>query len=163
MDSVAPKQKTSRERIAQFVRMLGAPTDGEWENAWCALVRELHRERMNFSDIGNWIEQGEHDNGQYSEAELVEFGQAERAAGVEEGIKIGQARANGGRSNGHFMALPKPAVMAAHCYQRLAYLQTDKDRKFIAEMVARTQHGQGLTKRTLGYLASLYIGTGGKT
>ena len=145
MADVAPKHKTTpRERIAQLVRMLGASEDGVWENAWCALVHEMHRAGMDFNDIGNAFEHGEHDESKYTEEEMLEFAQVARAEGVEEGVKLGLARASGNDKPNGDLLLPKPVEMAELCSRRLAYLRSDRDREFISEMLVKTQYGQKL-------------------
>ena len=69
-------------------------------------------------------------DGKYTETELQEYGQIKRAEGVEAGIKIGQARASNGSSNGHGYTLPKDTVMAEYCHQQLGRLKSDSERDF---------------------------------
>ena len=123
----------------------------------------MESEGVSWSDIGNWIEQGdEHDEGKYTENELQEFGQAMRAEGVEAGIKIGEMRVSNGGGNGHLM-LPKALEMAEYCHERLSRLKDDKQREFVTDMYVITQRGMNLSLGRLGYLASIYIQIGGRT
>ncbi len=115
---------------------------------------------VTWTDLGDTIEHDE--DGKYSEAELLEFAQAARAEGVEAGIKIGQARASNGSSNGHGFMLPKPSEMAEYCHARLGQLKDDKQRSFVGDMYFITRRGSYLSLNRLGYLASLYIQIGGK-
>jgi hypothetical protein len=159
---VPPKQKTTpRERIAQCVRSFGAAERGVRVNAWTAAERTLESERLNWSDVGNWIEAGEQDESKYTEAEMQEFAQCARVEGVEAGIKIGMARASNGSGNGH-LTLPKPLEMAEYCRDRLARLKDDKQREFVSDMCVMTRRGMTLSLGRLGYLASIYIQIGGR-
>ena len=167
MADVAPKKPlTPPQKIAHIVRQLGAAELGVRQNAWRMLVREM-RAKANFSDLGNWVERGSADN-LYTEAQMLELAQAVRAEAVEQGIKIGLARASSGRSNGksngHGYALPPAEKMAEFCYQRPNQLKDDAQRKFIDEMYVTTQRGRiRLQPGTLGYLASIYIKLSGRT
>ena len=105
---------------------------------------------------------GEFADGAYTEDELQQFAQARYAEGVEAGIKIGEARKSNGGGNGH-IALPKPADMAEYCHKRLGRLKDDKQREFVTEVYLITQRGRNLSPGRLGYLASIYIGIGGRT
>ena len=114
---------------------------------------------IGWTDIGDAIE-GDGD-GKFTEAEMQELAQIARAEGVADGIKIGQARTSNGGSNGH-LTLPQADEMAHYCHQRLSQLKNDREREFIDEMVVKTRRGRSLSPRTLGYLASIYIGIGGR-
>jgi hypothetical protein len=92
---------------------------------------------------------------------MQEYARAVRAEGVEAGIKIGLARAGSGSGNG--LTLPKPAVMAEYCHERLARLKDDEQRKFVSRIYLVTQRGRAPQRGELGYLASIYIKNGGKT
>ena len=127
-------------------------------NAWRVLTRTMEVENFSFNDIGNWVDDSEN---KYTEAEMHEYAQAARAEGIEEGIKIGSVRANGGGGNGH-LSLPKPAQMAEFCNDRQSQLKDDKQREFIADMVLITRRGMRLSPGRLGYLVSIYIQNGGK-
>jgi hypothetical protein len=157
---VAPKQRTTpRQKIAQVVRQFGAPERGVRVNAWRALELTMKGAGISWSDVGNWIEQNEIDEGKYTEADLQEFGQAMRMEGVEAGIKIGLTRAR--QSNGHIV-LPEPSEMAEYCHGRLGRMKDDNQREFVTEMYVITRRGRGLSLGRLGYLASIYIQIGGR-
>ena len=120
----------------------------------------MRDEGLTWSDMGNAIEDflgGD----VYSETDLQLFGQAQRAEGVEIGIKIGLARASNGGGNGHF-SLPKPSEMAEFCHDRLGQLKDDNQRQFIVEMLLTTRRGWSPKLGPLGYLASIYIKHGGR-
>ena len=131
----------------------------------------MEDESYTWNDIGNDVEHGgANGEGRYSEEEMLEFAQAARAEGVEEGIKIGVVRGNGRGNNGH-LHLPEPAVMAEFCNDRQSQLN-DWERKFIADMVLNTRGSgrlspfltrwnRGLKPRQLGSLAKIYISLGG--
>jgi hypothetical protein len=153
----------NKKRIAQLMRMLGS-SGGERRNAFAALERIMQSEGITWSDIGNTVEHpangGEVDSeGKYTEAEMLELSLFARKEGVEEGIKIGKARAP--QSNGHFV-LPEASEMAEYCHQRPNELKDDAQREFINEMYVKTRRGINLKRGTLGYLASIYIKHGGK-
>lgn len=135
------------------MRMLGS-SGGEPRNAFAALERIMQSEGVTWSDIGNAVE-----HLKYTEAEMQEFFLFARKEGVEEGIKIGKARAP--QSNGHFV-LPEASEMAEYCHQRPSELKDDAQREFINEMYVKTRRGINLKRGTLGYLASIYIKHGGK-
>lgn len=168
MDHVAPKQPlTPRQKIAQLVRMLGSDQQGEQLNVVAMLKSTLKSLNANCNDLGDVIER---EASKYSEAQLIEFAEAvraeTRAEAVEQGIKIGEARAKAnGKSNGHGhgYTLPSAAIMAEHCHYWRGRLRSYREREFVDEMIVKTQQGRGLSLRTLGYLASLYIGLGGRT
>ena len=164
MADVAPKQKTTpRQRIAQLVRLLGSPLRGERVSAWNMLKGAMEDESYTWNDIGNDVEHGGADaDGKYTESELQEFAQACRAEGVEAGIAIGRARANGGGGNGH-LSLPKPSEMATYCHDRLGQLKDDRQREFVTDMFLITRQGRSLSLGRLGYLVSIYIQIGGRT
>jgi hypothetical protein len=156
MDVAPKRQTTSRQKIAQLVRLLGTSERGERENAWRALVRAMAGAGVGWSDLGNWIEC---DEDKYSASELAEFAQIARAEGVEAGIRIGEARA-GNTSNGNGLSLPRPAEMAEYCHERLGQLK-DNQRDFVSDMYLITQRGVQLSPGRLGYLASIFIQIGG--
>jgi hypothetical protein len=152
------KPKTVAQKIAQLVRMLST-TGNERRNAWAALVLTMQSEGIDWSDIGNWIERGDPEkcsDGEFTEAELQEFGKAMREAGVKEGIAIGKARGNG------HLTLPQPVEMAEYCHGRAGQLRDDKQREFVSDILVIAQRGGALSRGRLGYLASLYIQHGGK-
>jgi len=150
-DDLGPNKK----KIAALLRMLGS-SGSERRNAFAALERLMQNEGVDWSDLGNWIE-----HGKYTEAEMLEFGQAMRAEGVEVGTKIGLARDGGG--NGH-LTLPKPAEMAEFCVDRLTQLKDRNQREFVSDMHGITRRGRRtLSLGQLGYLVSLYIQIGGRT
>jgi hypothetical protein len=156
----------NKKRIAQLFRMLGS-SGGERRNAFAALERIMQSEGVSWTDIGDTIEHaGEYDEGKYNEDDLQQFGQVQRAEGVEAGIKIGEARKSNGSSNGH-LTLPSPVEMADFCAARRGRLKDDNQRKFIDDMVVATRHQMflryRLTPGRLGYLASIYIQNGGTT
>jgi hypothetical protein len=156
---VAPKHKTTlRERIAQLVRQLGTPERGVRVNAWRFLESTMDGAGINWSDVGNWIEQGG-DDGAYTEDELQQFGQARHAEGVEAGIKIGEARKSSG--NGHLM-LPSPKIMAEYCHQRTNRMKNDWQRDFVADLFVITRSTEKLSSSRLANLAKIYIEIGGR-
>jgi hypothetical protein len=154
-----PDLGPNKKRIAQFFRMLGT-SGGERRNAWDALVREMQKAGVNWTDIGDVIENGGEDNGKYTETEMCEAAQAARAEGVDEGIKLGMARASNG-GNGQ-ITLPGPSGMAQYCHDRLRQLKDDRQRDFVSDMYVVTQRRTNLSRGQLAYLASVYIQTGGK-
>ena len=99
------------------------------------------------------------DKGKYTEAELQDIGQAQRAEGVEAGIKIGMARKSNG--NGH-ITLPEPSEMAEYCHDRLSRLKDDKQREFVSDIYILTRRKMSLSLGRLGYLVSIYIQHGGR-
>jgi hypothetical protein len=153
-----------REMIAKLVRQLGASERGPRANAFSAIEGTLKGADLNWSDVGNWIEEGERDNGKFTEIEMQEYAQIARAEGVEAGIKIGQARAGNGHGSGNGrITLPNPQEMAGYCHERLPRLRDDKQREFITDMFLLTRQGsRGLSLNRLGYLASIYIQIGGR-
>jgi hypothetical protein len=106
-------------------------------------------------DLGDWIEHS------YSAVELQEYGRAERAEGVEQGIKIGETRAV--QNNGH-ITLPEPFEMAEYCHDRLNRLRNDWQRDFIINIYALTQRRRkaNLSLPRLADLAKIYIEIGGR-
>jgi hypothetical protein len=152
----------NRKRLAKFVRKFGDPD--ERANAWRLLGSAMKEAGINWSDVGNWIEQSEKlDEGKYTEDELQQFGQAQRAEGVEAGIKIGEARkSNGGGSGTGLGTLPSLMLMAEFCQQQSGQLKDDEQRRFISEMHASARRGLTPKRGPLGYLVSLYIKHGGR-
>jgi hypothetical protein len=149
-----------KERLAKCIRLFGS---AERANARNMTERTLVSIGASWSDLGNWIENGGMDSeGKYTETEMQEFSLAIRKQGVEEGIKIGMARAQAQQqSNGHIV-LPEPSEMAEYCHQQPNRLKDDAQRKFIDEMHVKTRAGINLKRGTLGYLASIYIKLGGR-
>lgn len=116
---------------------------------------------VSWTDIGNWIEQNcELEEGKYTESDLQVFGQAQRAEGVEAGIKIGEARKGNG-SNGAGI-LPSTATMADYCHQRSAQLKSDWQRDFVADIFIITRRTMRLSPSRLANLAKIYIEIGGR-
>jgi hypothetical protein len=160
-----PDLGPNKKKIAQLFRMLGTSNVHERKTAWGTLVCEMQKAGVNWSDIGNVIENGgECDEGKYTESELQEVHQAARAEGVEEGIKMGMARASNGsgNSNGHIV-LPKSFEMAEYCYDRLSQLKDNNQRDFVSDMRSKTQRGMRLSAPRLSYLVSIYIKISGTT
>jgi hypothetical protein len=141
-----------KERLAKCIRLFGS---AERANARTMTERALESAGASWTDLGNWIE-----HHSYTEDDLKEFGQAQRAEGVEAGIKIGMARASNGGGNGH--TLPKALEMAEYCHDRLGRLKNDKQRDFVDDMLVITRRGMNLSLGRLGYLASIYIQIGGR-
>jgi hypothetical protein len=153
----------NKKRIAKLVRQFSAAERGVRANAWEATERALKDIGANWSDVGNWIEGDDEpkpDPNKYTEADLQEFGRIQRAEGVEAGIRLGQARAGNGGSNGY--TLPKAVVMAQYCHDRLSQLKDDRQRDFVSDIFGIAQRGRSLTPGRLGYLASIYIQIGGR-
>jgi hypothetical protein len=152
-----------RAFIAKLFRQMSG-LDNVRRKAFATIERTMKEEGISWSDIGNAIEHGD---GNYTEEEMLELAQTARAEGVDAGIKIGAARANSNGSGNGCLILPPPVEMAEFCQTHCGRLRDDEQRTFIDEMVVRTRHQllvrNRLTSRTLGYLASLYIGIGGKT
>jgi hypothetical protein len=148
MPDVEPKKKTTpRERIAQLVRQFGAPERGVRANTWRALELTMGNEGISWTDVGNWIEQGDG----YTEEEMLEIVATVR--------KEEQARAP--QPNGHIM-LPEPLQMAEYCRLRANQLKDDAQREFIDKTYMRLLQGTSLYRGPLGYLASIYIKLGGR-
>src|SRR4051812_6365799 len=119
-------------RIAKLIRQLDTPIDGVRRKAFAALECTMESERFKWVDVSNAIEKTVKC---FTEAEMQELVQARRADAIEDGIKIGMARAsNGGSTNDH-LTLPSPAEMAEFCQARQRMLKDDAQRKFIDEMV----------------------------
>jgi hypothetical protein len=151
----------NKKKIAQLFRMLGS-SGGERENAWRALVRVMQNERVSWTDIGDVIAGGEHDDGKYTEAEMQEVAQAARAEGVEAGIRIGKAHVSNGSGNGQ-LTLPKPCEMAEYCHDRLAQLKSDKERDFVIDTYTFTRRRARLSSGRLSWLTGIYIKISGTT
>ncbi len=159
---VAPKQKTTlRGRVAQLVRQFGVPERGVRVNAWSLLKQTMAGAGINWSDVGNWVEEGG-DDGAYSEDDLQQFGQARYAEGIEVGIKIGQARKSNGGGNG-YITVPNPSEIAEYCNARLNRMKDDAQRTFVRQSYETIVQQKGhLSRGSLGYLVSLYMKHGGK-
>ena len=153
-----PDLGPNKKRIAQFFRMLGSNNDGERKAAWRALVRVMQNDGVDWTDIGDVIQNRGEDDGKYTETEMCEAAQAARAEGVDEGIKLGMARASTNGGNGQIM-LPKASEMAQYCHDRLHRLKDDKQRDFVSDMCVVTQRRTNLSKGQLAWLASIYIQT----
>ena len=91
-----PDLGPNKKKIAQLFRMLGTSNDHERKNAWRALVCAMQNEGVTWTDIGDVIANGGDDDGKYTQSEMCEVAQAARAEGVDEGIKMGMARASNG-------------------------------------------------------------------
>lgn len=146
----------NKKRIAQFLRLLGSCNDGERRAAYAKLVAAMQRAGIDWTDMGDIIEGS---GSKFSEEEMLEAVRTARAEGVEDGARIGAARANG---NGGGLALPSPKEMARYCHDRLGHLKDANQREFIGDVFLLTQR-RTLSRGQLGYLASIYIQTGGKT
>jgi hypothetical protein len=133
-------------------------TGNERRNAFSALEHRMQSEGVSWSDIGNAYEHSTEDK--YTEKEMQEFFAAGRKEGVEAGIKIGLACAQ--QSNGH-LVLPSPSEMAKHCCQQLSQLTNNNERNFVNETCPYIRRRAKLTPGQLGFLASIYIKTGGAT
>jgi hypothetical protein len=146
--------KTTKQRIDDRIHMLSSSSDGERRMAFAAAERLMQSEGFTWRDVHIA-------DGKYTEAEMQELAQAARAEGVEDGIKIGMARArNGNGSDG--LTLPAPLEMARYCHERPQRLKDDNQRDFIDDVYVIAQRGRGLSPGRLGYLASIYIQLGGK-
>jgi hypothetical protein len=145
-------------RIAKFLRMIGG-AGGERRTGFSKAEDGMREVGSNWSDVGNAYELYFSDD-KYSKADLQQFGQAQRAEGVEAGILVGLARANNGGGNGHIM-LPPPKEMAEHCHQQLSRLN-DWQRKFVADIFLVTRSPRHLSLGRLANLVKIYIETGGK-
>jgi hypothetical protein len=118
---------------------------------------------INWTDIGDVIAGGgECVEGKYTESVLLEVHHAARAEGVEEGIKMGMARASNKNGNGQ-LTLPKSFEMAEYCYDRLSQLKDNNQRDFVSDMRSITQRGMRLSAPRLSYLVSIYIKISGTT
>jgi hypothetical protein len=152
----------NKKLTAKLLRSLGTNIPNERRTVWI----KLHDAKVSWCDVGDAYEcygEPRPDDGKFTEAELQEYGQAMRAEGVEAGIKIGQARARNGSSNGHGYTLPEAAVMVEYCHQQLGWLRSDTERDFIDRVYPRIKRGINLSLRELGFLMSVYTKTGGKT
>jgi hypothetical protein len=154
-----PDLDPNRKRIAKLLRMLGS-TGNERRNAFVALEHTMRSEGVNWTDIGNAYELSA--GGKYTEEEMQEIFTAGRKEGVEAGIQIGLAQQ--GNGNGH-LSLPTPQEMAEHCRQQLSQLTNANERAFVSETCPFIQRRvrAKLTLGQLGFLASIYIKTGGRT
>jgi hypothetical protein len=133
---------------------------GERRNAFAALERSMQSSGVSWTDIGDAVE---HDSdGKYTEDEMQEFAQAARAERVDEGIRIGTARASNGNGNGH-LTLPAPLEMAEDCDDRAGRLKDNAQRVFIEDMVLMTRRRVRLSSGRLSYLSSIYIKISGTT
>ncbi|MBR0730356.1 hypothetical protein JQ595_16515 [Bradyrhizobium japonicum] len=150
----------NKKRIAQFFRLLGSSNDGERRAAYAKLVAAMRKAGIDWTDMGDIIE-GSGD-GKFSEEEMLEAVRAARAEGVEDGARIGAARANGNAGGGGGLSLPSPKEMARYCHDRLGHLKDANQREFIGDVFLLTQR-RTLSRGQLGYLASIYIQAGGKT
>jgi hypothetical protein len=139
-----------KQRLAKCIRLFGSTGRA---NARNMTERTLASVGASWTDLGDWIEKS------YTEDEMCELAATARKEGVEEGIKIGKARAP--NHNGHIV-LPEPSVMAEYCHERPNRLKDDAQRKFINQMYASTVQGINPPRGPLGYLASIYIKLGGK-
>lgn len=130
---------------------------GEKRNTFAALERTMLSAGVTWTDIGDSVE---HDgDGKYTDAEMAEFAQAARAEGVEDGIKIGAARASNGNGHAKCFTLPEPREMAEYCNDRPHQLDA-KQRDFIDDMCRRRR---SLTPNQLGWLVHIYIQIGGRS
>ena len=73
-----PDLGPNKKKIAQLFRMLGTSNVHERKTAWGTLVCEMQKAGVNWSDIGNVIENGGEDNGKYTQTEMCEVAQAAR-------------------------------------------------------------------------------------
>jgi hypothetical protein len=163
-----------KKRIATLVRLLGTPERGERAKAWRMLERAMTSASVSWTDLGNWIEQGDTLRSLAQAMERMGINpnnvvswikdggendmRAIYDAALQEGIKRGMQQKNG---NGHIM-LPEPSEMAEFCRQRLNQLKDDKQRDFVGDMYLITRRGMNLSRGRLGYLVSLYIQVGGQ-
>jgi hypothetical protein len=147
----------NKKRIAQLLRMIGS-SGGERRNAFAALERAMRDGRATWTDVGDAYERSA--DGEYSKAEMQEFAQAARALGVEEGIKIGQARARAYDIS--HVVLPRPAEMAEFCHRKLSRLKNDWQRDFVTDIFVITRHAENLSLLRLANLAKIYIEIGGR-
>jgi hypothetical protein len=139
-----------KERLAKCIRLFGS---AERANARNMTERALTSVGASWTDLGDWIEKS------YSEDEMQEFCLQVRKEGIEEGIKIGKARAS--QSNGH-VVLPEASEMAEYCHERLSRLKNDWQRDFIADIYVITRRSKKLSLPRLGNLVKIYIEIGGK-
>jgi hypothetical protein len=146
------------KRVAQLTRLLGS-SGGERRNAFAALERTMQTEGVTWTDLGNAIECSI--DGKYTEDEMQQFALAIRKEGVEEGIKIGMARASNGGSSNDAPAPPSPAIMAAYCQERHDQLN-DWECKFIDDMhVGGKARRFTLTAKQKNKLQDIYQQLGG--
>jgi hypothetical protein len=151
-----PTKNASRK----LLRMLGpGSTPNERRTAFGKLEQAMQSEGISWSDVGNAYEHST--DGKYTENEMREFFAAGRKEGVEAGVKIGLARAQ--QDNGH-LVLPSLPEMAEHCHQQFNHSRLkDTERDFINKKYLVIQRGIKLSLPELGFLASIYIKTGGAT
>src|SRR5262245_30679167 len=117
----------NKQKIAKLLRLLGTPSLSERRTTWDKLKERMQADGINWSDIGNWIEA--QDNQKYTEAEMQEHAQIAREKGVEAGIQIARASANG--HGGGAGTLPSTPIMAEYCHQQLSRLKSDWQRDFV--------------------------------
>lgn len=53
---------TLKKKVAKLVRLLGTTEHGERANAWRMLMYKMQDVGVNWSDVGNWIEEGDAHN-----------------------------------------------------------------------------------------------------
>jgi hypothetical protein len=147
------------KRVAQLARMVGS-IGGERRNAFAALELTMQSEGITWTDIGNMIERTA--DGKYTEDEMQQFALAVRKEGVEEGIKIGMARAQTQQRSNGYTVLPEASEMAEYCHEQLNRLRNDWQRDFIADIYAITRRRVGLSLPRLANLAKIYIEIGGR-
>jgi hypothetical protein len=138
----------TRKKIAKIIRMFGAPEHGVQANAWRSMARLLETKGLSWTDIGNVIEYCD-----FTEDELREL--------FETALKEATKRVQAQQSNGH-ITLPTLLEMAEFCRQRSNVLKDDKQRDFVCDMYIYAQRGMNLSRGRLGYLASIYIQSGGQ-
>jgi hypothetical protein len=138
---------TLKKKVAKLVRLLGTTEHGERANAWRMLMYKMQGAGVNWSDVGNWIEEGDalkalnqvlQKNGVSPDAVAgwIKGGgeddfRAIYDAGLREGIRRGveqEKSKSNGHANGH-MALPDPLEMAEFCQQHSSQLKDDAQRK----------------------------------
>jgi hypothetical protein len=169
-----------KKKLAKLVRLFGTTEHGERANAWRMLVNPMQGAGVNWSDVGNWIEEGDAlkspnrimQNKGVNPDDVMSWikGGGEddfRAiydAGLQDGIKRGveqeKSKSSNGNGNGH-ITLPDPLEMAEFCQQHAGQLKDDSQRRFIEEMVITTRR-RTPPRGPLGYLVSIYIKHGGR-
>ena len=156
-----PDLGPNKKRIAQLFRMLGS-SGGERRNAWHALVREMQKAGVNWTDIGDVIEP--------AAATTTANIPRPKCASLPRRPAQKESR-QGSRWAWRAQAMERQwAAHAAEAFWRwrntattgFSQLKDDKQRDFVSDMCVVTQRRTSLSQGQLAYLASIYIQIGGK-
>jgi hypothetical protein len=133
-------------KISKLIRMLSSQEDGEVLGAVRALRRTLQANKLDIHALAKRIENG----GGFDEHESREHYRA--------GFMAGLQAANQAQSSGRYEP-PSWAEMARAC-QKQAHRLTERERKFVNNMAARTVYGD-LSEAQGKWLESIFYRLGG--